>query len=178
MKTNDRSLQQEKNDFLIFLRSHENPPREVKEITRNKIQALISPSIQTVFLKIFAIHFISALVSLRICHQFELNPFHVHQSVSDYLTETFGHYGCSFGGGLYFFSQTLIFAGFILTREEVRVLKKNLYSQITMLLLVSMMLLFVAGAKISFESTILIWVAGSIIGSLLTTKFIFKLKLA
>ncbi len=150
-------------------------PQEIKSHVFNRIQKLIHPHAHNVFFKILGIHVIVGFLSLSICHQFGINPFNTDRSLDRFMMSVGGHQFCMFGCGVLFVSLSLAAAGYFLTFEEIKALKRTQFLQTLSLGLISLGLLAFFGAEllVSFAA---IWLSGALIGGFLTTETMWRLK--
>lgn len=162
-------------DYQDFLASHTAVPDQVNEKLLKKMQSLISPDAWTVFIKILGIHLVIGFLSLSICHQFGLNPFHTERSLADWFMKVGGHHFCMFACGTLFVSVSLLTAGYFLSVEEVRALKRTELIQNLSLGLISLGLFTAFGVEF-IVSIAGLWLLGSLLGGYLSTLAMAKLK--
>ena len=163
-------------DYEDFLKTDvEGVPQEVSAAVFSKIQKLISPSALVVFLKVLGLHIITGFLSLSICHQFGLNPFNTERSLADWFMEVGGHSFCMLGCGTLFVGVSLLAAGYFLTLEEVRSLKRTEFLQNLSLGLVSLGLFTAFGAQLIL-SVAGLWLLGGLIGGFVATEAVWRMK--
>ena len=150
-------------------------PQELTKSVFSKMQALLNPSAWTIFAKILGIHLIIGTLSLSICHQFGVNPFQTQSSIADWLMKVGGHGFCMVGCGIIFLSLSFMTAGYFLSIEEVRVLRKTEFLQVTALGLFSLGLFVALGAQLALTIAGL-WLVGGILGGFVTTEVAWHLK--
>ncbi|WP_374000383.1 hypothetical protein [Bdellovibrio bacteriovorus] len=140
-----------------------------------KIKGRINPKPHMVFIKVMIANMVIGFLSLSVCHQFGLNPFNTDKSLEEWFMGVGGHNLCMTFCGILFLSLGVFLAGFFLTEEEVRVLKKNQFVHIPALGLISLILLGVFGAELVFHFAAL-WLLGAFFGGWLATRSIYFVK--
>lgn len=166
------------NEYQDFLNSENvQVPKEVDSSLMLKMQPLINPSARIVFLKILAVHLVTGFLSLAVCHQFGLNPFNTNYSLADWFMKVGGHSICMIGCGITFVSVSLFAAGYFLTIEEVKALKRTEFLQNLTLGLFSLGLFAAVGAELAVGMAGL-WLLGSLIGGFFATLAVSKIKIA
>ncbi len=162
------------NDYEDFLQaSGYEVPTETKNRVFNKILKLISPSPLNVFLKILGIHAGVGFLSLSVCHQFGMNPFNTERSLADWMMRVGGHQVCMIGCGILFVGISLLSAGYFLTVEEIKALKRTEFLQTLSLGLVSLGLFAAFGAELALGIAGL-WLLGALIGGFVATEAIWR----
>ncbi len=166
-------------DYENFLQSSSRfeIPKEVKERAFNSVLKLLNPSPLTVFLKIFGIHTGVGYLSLSVCHQFGMNPFNTERSLADWMMRVWGHQVCMIGCGILFVGISLIAAGYFLTIEEIKALKRTELLQTLSLGLISLGLFAAFGAELAFGISVL-WLLGGLIGGFFATQAMWRIKRA
>ncbi len=150
-------------------------PKSVKGLVAFKIAKLMNPSALMVFFKILGFHLVVGFLSLSVCHQFGINPFNTERSLSDWFMSVGGHQFCMFGCGVLFVGVSLLAAGYFLTIEEVKALKRTEILQTLVLGVISLGLFVAFGAEMAIGIAGL-WLLGGFIGGILATQMIWKLK--
>jgi hypothetical protein len=162
-------------DFKEFVETKGTPvPHEVSQNILQYVRSSLNPSSWLVFVKILSIHFIVGTLSLAICDQFGLNPFHTDFSLSQYFMK-FGHSICMMICGFLFISLSVIFSRFILRQEEFVVLTTNVFMQTLSLSVFSLGVFMVLGAEMAL-SIALLWVFGAIMGGMITAHAALRLN--
>ena len=162
-------------DYEEFVNADAVPPKEVSNQVVQKIGKLLNPNPFLIFSKLFSINIFVGFLSLSICHQFGLNPFNTERSLDDWFMHVGGHQACMVLCGIVFLSVTIASAGLALSIEEVRAFRKNKTLQTISLSLFSLAFLFLIGAEFAVEIGLL-WLAGAIIGGLVSTEVLWQLK--
>lgn len=156
-------------DFKDFVNSDGVPvPEEISNRILRQVHRDLNPSTWLVFGKLLGIHALVGTLSLSICNQFGLNPFHTNFSLSDYFMK-FGHSTCMVLCGVLFISLTIGLSYLVLRREELLVLSKNAPLQVFGLSILSLVAFVGFGAEIVLGVASL-WFLGAMIGGLVAAK--------
>jgi hypothetical protein len=160
-------------DFKEFVESKGEPvPKDVFDNILRHVWTDLNPSAWLVFSKLLGVHLVVGTLSLAICAQFGLNPFHTRFSLSD-LFMRYGHSTCMVLCGVLFIGLTILLGSLVLRREELLVLSKNAPLQVFGLSLFSLVVFIAFGAEIAAEIGIL-WLVGAMIGGVLTAKTVIR----
>lgn len=116
-----------------------------------------------VFTKLLGIHFVMSLLSLLVCHQFDMNPFGSRFSLSDYFM-AFGHSVCMVFCGFLFLGGSLVAARLILIENDFRIIQRSFLLQILILCSLSLGAFMALGAHVTIGMGAL-WVLGAYVGS-------------
>lgn len=152
-------------------------PRELNQKVLSHIQSLLNPSAWMVFAKLLGIHFVVGFFSLGICHQFGMNPFGTTRSMSDWFMDMWGHNVCMVGCGVIFVSFSILAAGYFLTVEEVKALRRTEFLQTLALGAFSLVVFAIFGTELALTFAGL-WLLGALIGGFIATEAVWKLKIA
>jgi hypothetical protein len=128
-----------------------------------------------VFLKIFGIHTAVGFMSLSVCHQFGMNPFGTANSLDQWLMTMMDHGTCMIVCGVLFLSTSIITAGYFLTVEEVKALKRTEFLQALGLGVLSLGLFGLFGAELALIFSLL-WLLGALFGGFAATEVVWFLK--
>jgi hypothetical protein len=140
MKTTEKEWLE---DFKEFVQSEGAPvPQDISDNILNRVRIDLNPSPWMVFAKLFGVHLVVGTLSLAICSQFGLNPFHSNFSLSEY---------------------------FMRRREELLVLSRNAPLQVFGLSVLSMVAFIGFGAEVVLGIGIL-WFVGSMFGGIVAAK--------
>lgn len=150
-------------------------PEDLNLKLQEKMAPLLNPSGITVFGKVFGIHLGVGLISLAVCHQFELNPFRTSFSLDDWFMKVGGHSFCMIACGFFFVALTFLAANFVLTIEELKALKRNGFLQTFTIGLSSLALFYFFGAELVLSMAGL-WLLGALLAGLLATEMTWKLR--
>jgi len=163
-------------DYSDFLDAEQTTvPNQLTANVFSKIKQLLYPSAVSVFSKIFAIHVVTGFFSLAVCNQFGLNPFKTSHSLSDVFMDLGGHGFCMVACGTLFISFSIFLAGFFLTIEETKALRKTEFLQTLALGLISIGLFMAVGAEVALTFGGL-WILGGLIGGFAATEILWQLK--
>lgn len=163
-------------DYQDFIDANKTSvPKEVTDNVFSKLQNLLTPSAWIVFLKILGIHLVTGLISLSFCHQFGLNPFNTKYSIADWFMSVGGHHFCMLGCGVLFVGGGIFAAGYFLTVEEIKALKRTEFLQNLSLGLISLGLFAAVGAEMILSIAGL-WLLGALLGGFVATTTIYKIK--
>lgn len=164
------------NDYQDFLNTdNAQVPDNLNKAILAKIQKLIKPSAWMVFLKLMDVHAVMGFLSLSICHQFGLNPFNTEKSLADWFMKVGGHHFCMLGCGILFIAVSIFAAGYFLTVEEVKALKRTEFLQNLSLGLISLGLFAAFGVEMILSIAGL-WLLGALIGGFVATTAVYKIK--
>ena len=164
------------NDYQDFLNTdNAQVPDNLNKAILAKIQKLIKPSAWMVFLKLMGVHAVMGFLSLSICHQFGLNPFNTEKSLADWFMTVGGHHFCMLGCGILFIAVSIFAAGYFLTVEEVKALKRTEFLQNLSIGLISLGLFSTFGVEMIISIAGL-WLLGALIGGFLATTAVYKIK--
>lgn len=164
------------NEYQEFMDSDAvSVPSEINTATVFKIKKLLNPSAVLVFLKILAIHIVVGFLSLSVCHQFGMNPFNTERSLDGFMMRVGGHQLCMFVCGVVFVSLSLFAAGYFLTIEEVKALKRTEFLQVFVLGVISLSLFAAFGVELVISIAV-IWLFGALLGGFITTETVWRLK--
>jgi len=163
-------------EYSNFLNAEQiNVPHDLTTTVFTKINKLLHPSAVNVFFKILGIHMITGFLSLAICNQFELNPFNTSHSLADVFMDWGGHGFCMLACGTLFISLSILLAGFVLTIEETKALRKTEFLQTLVLGLISIGLFMAVGAEVALTFGGL-WMLGGLIGGFAATEILWQIK--
>lgn len=145
--------------FQEFLSSDEmTVSNSLTEKILNRVHIDLNPSGMTVFSKFAFIHATSGAATLLVCPQFNVNSF--FNTGIEHAFMRLGEVGCMLSCGGLFLGFSALFASLFLRIEEVKVIRKNKYLQVTALGLLSMGGFLFLGAEL-FSSLTLAWLAGT-----------------
>jgi len=165
-------------EYSEFLNAKETPvPHELNQKVLGNIQALLNPSAWNVFAKLLGIHLVVGFFSLAVCHQFGMNPFGTTRSLSDWLMDMWGHSVCMIGCGVLFVGLSIAAAGYFLTVEEVKVLRRTEFLQAFALGVVSLGIFAAFGSELALAFAGL-WLLGALMGGFLATEVVWKVRSA
>lgn len=159
-------------DFKDFVSGGEGSsvPESLSAQILQCIHKALNPSPWLVFFKLLGVHAVVGTLSLAICDQFGISPFNTGFSLAEYFMK-FGHSVCMTLCGFLFISLSIVLGWIVLQREEMVVLKKNVFVQVPVLSALSLGVFMLLGAEIAF-SIALFWLFGAVVGGLVTTQII------
>ena len=164
-------------DFQDFIEADRaSVPHEATDNIHSKIHKLLNPNAWVVFIKILGIHLVTGVVSLSFCHQFGLNPFNTKYSLADWFMSVGGHHFCMLGCGVLFIGVGVLSAGYFLTVEEIKALKRTEFLQNLSLGLISLGLFAAFGAEMILSIAGL-WLLGALIGGFIAVTAVYKIKI-
>ena len=175
MKNNNNEWLKDYQEFIDADKS--SVPQEVTDNVYSKIHNLLNPKALTVFLKILGIHLVPGALSLSFCHQFGLNPFNTKYSLADWFMSVGGHHFCMLGCGVLFVGVGVLAAGYFLTVEEIKALKRTEFLQNLSLGVISLGLFAAFGAEMILSIAGL-WLLGALVGGVAATGIAWKIKTA
>ena len=163
------------NDFEAFLTAEESKPPEVlTEALFTQIRQDLNPSAWKVFSRISAIHTVAGALSLVfVCPQFGISPLG-HTALMEWFMQ-FGHEVCMIACGSVFMGGSALAMSFLLTTEEVRVIRRTRLVQLGTLALLSIGAFLCVGAGI-VVSLALFWILGSLAGGWATLELGLALR--
>jgi hypothetical protein len=151
------------------------PPRHLSEAIISRVRGDLNPSSLKVFAKLSSIHFFVGAFTLAICPQFGFRLFGDGPGLMGYFMNL-GHYACMIACGSFFLGSSVLVAGILLKKEELRVVRANRFTQFTSLALLSL------GFFIMFDTQILalyavLWMIGSVFAAVMVTEAISAVRL-
>jgi hypothetical protein len=150
-------------DFQEFVKSEGPPvPEGIAKEVLGQVRRDLNPSGWIVFAKLLGIHSVIGTLSLAICNQFGVSPFHSGFSLSEYFM-TFGHSACMFFCGTLFLSLSMLLFRALIRPEEFRVLRRNASLQVMALGAISLGIFAMVGAEFTVAIGAL-WFAGAMLG--------------
>jgi hypothetical protein len=164
-------------EYGEFLAADIRVPRDLSERVLTQVHELLHPSAWVVFAKLLGIHLVVGFLSLSVCHQFGMNPFGTQYSLADWLMVQWGHSTCMIGCGVLFVGLSFLSAGYFLSIEEVRALRRTEFLQTFSLGAVSLAIFAAFGADVALSFAGL-WLLGGLIGGFLATEAVWKLRTA
>lgn len=165
-------------EYAEFINTEEKKvPEELRKKVMNCVCSLLNPNPWKIFSKLLFVQLVIGFFSLSVCHQFGVNPFNTSFSLDSWLMNTVGHNACMLGCGIFFVALGTLASGLWLTRDEARVLNKNIILQVGALSLLSLVAFFTLGAELIIVTSLL-WLIGGFIGGTAAVKGIRLLQRA
>ena len=162
-----------------FIKFVEADPISPKAATDNSIHKMVenslNPSICMVFAKFFGIESVAGLATLLVCPQFNIGfgshfePFH---SISSTLPPFLLFIVC----GIFFVLLGAALAGIILSRDEIRVIKKTKYIYYATYSLTAYIIFVSLGAEVFLMSSIA-WILGAMGGNYVGFEAIIRMRM-
>lgn len=150
-------------------------PEELSNQILQRVRKDLNPSSVLVFFKLLGVHLAVGTLSLAVCHQFGLNPFGTEKSLADWFMSVGGHKFCMVGCGVFFMALSILAAGYFLSSDEVRVLRKTEFLQAFSLSVISLAVFFFFGAELALLFGGL-WLLGALLGGWAATEILWKFK--
>lgn len=150
-------------------------PQEHSKKVFLRIKQLLNPGAGIVFTKVLSIHFFVGLISLSVCHQFGINPFGTTSTLDGWFMAKWGHSACMIFCGFLFVGLSVLSAGYFLSIEEVKALRRTEFLQTLALGAFSLSIFAAFGAHIALALAGL-WLLGAFFGGFLATEALWKLK--
>jgi hypothetical protein len=155
-------------EYQGFLNQQQAPPKEVSEQILAQVHQDLHPSVWKTFSKLSLIHFAVALVTLSICPQFGFRLLGEGMGLMSAFMGL-GDLGCPLACGFFFTGTTLLVASLVLRAEEIRAIRRNRFTELAALTLLSLGFFVMIRAEIALGFALL-WMLGSIVGSLLALE--------
>ncbi len=152
-------------------------PDDLSRRLTSRMSRLLDPSPWRVFGKVLAIHSVVGFISLAFCHQFGVNPFNTERSLDNWFMAHAGHGACMIFCGILFVGLSIFAAGYFLSLEETRALRRTGFPQTFALASISLLLFATLGAELALTLAGL-WLLGALIGGFVATETVWKLKYA
>lgn len=172
-KNFDKDMMEE---FITFV---EADPVSPKVSTDNSIHKMVgkslNPSIWMVFAKFFGIEATAGLATLLVCPQFNIG-FGNHNELFHSLHSTLPPFLFFVVCGIFFVLLGATLAGLILSRDEIRVIKKTKYIYYATYSLTAYIIFVSLGAEIFLISSIA-WVLGAIAGNFVGFEAITRIRM-
>lgn len=148
----------------------------IDEKILNNIKERLNPDLKVILLKIFIIHLLTAIVTLSICPQYGIQFFKTSFNLMPIFMKLGNHF-CDFVCGTFFTATSFFTALFIISRDELRVLRFHKNLTIGLIILSSIGFFLIMAPPLFFEFSLL-WILGAVIGSYLTVELGVKFQLS
>lgn len=164
-------------DYESFLEAEAVPvPMGVVNDLRQRMKPLLNPRPAFVFLKVLVIHLFVGSLSLAVCHQFGINPFGTRFSLDRWFMDMWGHGVCMILCGVLFVGLSFLIAGYFLSIEEVRTLRRTEFLQSLVIGITSLLIFTIFGASLALIFASL-WLLGALLGGCFALETMWKLRL-
>lgn len=143
-------------------------PQDLTNTILGKVKNELQPNMTHLLLKFLIIHFSTAVVTLSICSQFGISTFKTNIN----LMHSFMFLGnnlCYLLCGIFFTTNSVLAASFILKRDEMRALRFNKILSTALILFTSTGFFLIMKPELFLKYSIF-WTIGSILGSALTLE--------
>lgn len=150
-------------------------PVSIETRILSDIKNRINPNLKIIFLKLFVVHLFTAIVTLSFCPQLGFQTF--PSSIN--LMHVFMNLGqdfCNLACGTFFTATSIAVALFMISRDELRVLRHHRVTAVLSIVLSSIGFFVIMNPPLFFELSLL-WISGAIIGAGLTLEVGTKLQL-
>ncbi len=162
LKNSEKNIQ---NDFQDFMKAASvEVSSEISMPILQMIASKLNPSAWMVLAKAIVLQVVVGTMSLGICYQFAMNPFHSSFSLSNY----FMHFGlslCMSLCGVLFIGLSISVSRLLYTNEEFKVFQKNSFLQIFCLTSFSLIAFAALGAQLVLGIAAF-WFLGAMLGGL------------
>lgn len=156
-----------KDEFQLFLSADEaQPPQNISLKIQNDILTDLNPSFSSVFLKVLGVHAVVSLLSLSLCSQFGFRTLPLLDLMNHFMDIVGPTYCMAFCGAIYLGLSALALS-LLLRPQDVRVIRKNMLLQMTLLTGASLGVFLCLGASVLFVP-IALWIAGALVGGIAT----------
>ena len=163
------------NDFIEFLSAEKAvPPVHVAEQISCQVSFLLNPSPWSVFSKLSIVVFAVSIVNLAICPQFGLRYFH-NEGLSQFFMGA-GPLVCHAICGSFFIGSAVLVAAAVMRPEDLRVLRKTRFLQISALSAFALSGFIALGAEV-FLPIALTWLLGGIVVGILTVEIAYWIRI-
>jgi hypothetical protein len=152
-------------EFLFFLKSEAEVPKEVSGQILSAVHAQLSPSQSKLFSKIILIHLGVSLASLTVCPQFGFGSWlwKGHGLMGIFME--WGEVGCALGCGATFLGFSCLSLAWVLSTAEIKSLRRTGLFYVFILSALSLMGLMLLGGQTTPLFAIF-WLFGAILGGL------------
>lgn len=158
-----------KSEFDEFMNNSENAGAE-SAATSTQDQAFfdlvsrdLNPAPSRVFAKLLSIHAVTTLFTLSVCPQFGFRLLGEGMGLMHFFS-VFGEYGCLFACGSFFMGTSLLVASLLLSRDEIRQVRKHRVLELGSLALLSLGFFFMLDQSILIPLAVA-WVMGGFLSS-------------
>lgn len=140
------------------------------------IKTRLNPNLKIIFLKLFIVHLATAIITLAVCPQLGFQTFRSQINLMDIFMKLGNHF-CDFACGIFFTATSIFIAIFIISRDELRVLRHHRIMTVLSIVLASIGFFVIMNPQLFFELSLL-WIIGAISGAIITLEIGTKLQLS
>ncbi len=172
-KNFDKDMMEE---FIKFVEADPVSPKTTTDSSIHKmVEKSLNPSIWMVFAKFFGIEAAAGLATLLVCPQFNIG-FGSHNELFHSLHSTLSPFLFFIVCGIFFVLLGAALAGLILSRDEIRVIKKTKYIYYAIYSLTAYIIFVFLGAEVFLMSSIA-WILGAMAGNFVGFETIARMKM-
>ncbi len=173
MSINNNEMMKE---FVEFVEADPFSPKAATDNAIHKmVEKSLNPSIWTVFAKFSSIEAVAGLATLLVCPQFDIG-FGSHDELLHALHSTLPPFLFFIVCGIFFVLVGAALAGLILSRDEIRVIKKTKYIYYATYSLMAYIIFASLGAEVFLMSSIA-WVLGAMAGNFIGFESVIRIKM-
>lgn len=144
------------------------PPKYITSSIFSLVRRELSPSPISVFLKIGVIVLLVGILNLTLCPQFGFG-FARNSGLMEYFMQ-YGSAGCRIFCGAFFLGTGMLAATLILRPEDINVLRRKAFLQVSALAALFLIGFVAVGSEIYFHAALL-WFVGSTLGGIVCLEF-------
>lgn len=164
--------QQWAEEFKNFMSVEEvNPPQPLSNSVLEYVHKDLNPRLSHILAKLASIHVLVGSLSLLVCSQFGMG--HGYSLVHVFMQ--WGELVCMMTCGAFFLGLTTVIGGMILTRAELRRIRRTGYSVVALLAGASLLVFFCFGAEIALNYA-LAWLVGALAAGILGTELCLGIR--
>jgi hypothetical protein len=149
-------------DFKVFLESSKKSPVYLDDKVIKYIHNELNPNYLKVLLKLIMIQAFIGTITMIFCPQFSYSLTN-NYDIFHYFHMNFGAQVCMLLCGCIFVGSGALFASTILTKAEIKKIKKHKYLYYTCLSIIFLSLFILIGAKV-YLNLVVYWILGATFG--------------
>lgn len=151
-------------EYIEFITGSETSlPNHLNNNVIKQVRGIINPSPWLVLFRLSLVVFTVGILNLFLCPQFGIG--FIRESGLHEFFMQFGRYTCKFACGVFFLGSGLLLASFTLSFDDLKVLRKHKFLQISALSSFILVLFIAAGGAVYFIFAFY-WLMGAIVGGL------------
>jgi hypothetical protein len=139
-------------------------PEKLNQQILNSIKEKLNPPFHLIFLKIFCIHLLVALITMSFCPQMGVSFFKSKYNIMSYFMY-FGTFYCDIFCGIFFTSISMVVAILFLSSDEKNIIRNKRLVTSFCLILLSLGILIIFNSKLFLEFSFL-WFLGAMLGAI------------